>query len=324
MWREKMTEQERERYKRLILEDSSNPNGANRNFKLGVTDRYLYPPEYLFPTVEQENKLRQYNLPPLVDPGIRNALIAINEAGFSTGGSCQGHATKGEGFINIQRGQHTWDEIKDTVGRIIQDHGINVTHREILNKESPGHESYVFNIQSIPDPLEVREQFYKAVAKEIKIPPTQVPKLLQGKLDYSKQFRALAKEQSDKHSAILAKYKTLPNNTKNYNELGKELKILFAHYKPLLEKVAPSNYGYASNPYNVAKTIAKELRTEYGITKEELIQGRKTVAEIKERWHQQGYRDTNSIPKSVPTVQNSKPKLKTTTSVAGIREKYNL
>jgi hypothetical protein len=59
---------------------------------------------YTFPTHQQMDKFDKYRIPHNVDPGVRDLVIAINDCGYRTGGSCQGahlrHRTEG-GFVVV-------------------------------------------------------------------------------------------------------------------------------------------------------------------------------------------------------------------------------
>ena len=56
---------------------------------------------YTFPTHEQQDKIDKHGLPHDVDTEVRDLVIDLNDAGYCTGGSCQGHHTKNKGFVTI-------------------------------------------------------------------------------------------------------------------------------------------------------------------------------------------------------------------------------
>jgi len=56
---------------------------------------------YTFPSHSQMNQFSKFGIVYDVDPGIRDLVIDINHAGYSTGGSCQGHIKGQSGFITI-------------------------------------------------------------------------------------------------------------------------------------------------------------------------------------------------------------------------------
>lgn len=56
---------------------------------------------YTFPSHSQMNQFSRFGIVYDVDPGIRDLVIDINRAGYSTGGSCQGHIKGQSGFITI-------------------------------------------------------------------------------------------------------------------------------------------------------------------------------------------------------------------------------
>lgn len=57
--------------------------------------------KFYYPTTTQMNKFDKYHIPYDIDPAIRSPIIALNEHGYSTYTSCQGHNKGGEGWINI-------------------------------------------------------------------------------------------------------------------------------------------------------------------------------------------------------------------------------
>ena len=56
---------------------------------------------YTFPTTKQQNKFDKYHIPHDIDSEIRDAVIDLNDAGYRTGSSCQGHSAKAKGYIVI-------------------------------------------------------------------------------------------------------------------------------------------------------------------------------------------------------------------------------
>jgi hypothetical protein len=72
--------------------------------KKNYIDRANSPIEergYAYPTADQMRAFEKYNLPPDVDPALRNVVIELNKVGYSTGGSCQGHNHHNTAFIAI-------------------------------------------------------------------------------------------------------------------------------------------------------------------------------------------------------------------------------
>lgn len=56
---------------------------------------------YTFPSHSQMNQFSRFGIVYDVDPGIRDLVIDINRAGYTTWGSCQGHIKGQSGFVSI-------------------------------------------------------------------------------------------------------------------------------------------------------------------------------------------------------------------------------
>jgi len=56
---------------------------------------------YEYPTHKQMDAFEKFNIPPDVDPDLRNIVIDLNRAGYKTLGSCQGHAIGGRAFVSL-------------------------------------------------------------------------------------------------------------------------------------------------------------------------------------------------------------------------------
>jgi hypothetical protein len=56
---------------------------------------------YTFPTTKQQNKFDKYGIVHDIDSEIRDAVIDLHDAGYRTGGSCQGHAVGARGYVSI-------------------------------------------------------------------------------------------------------------------------------------------------------------------------------------------------------------------------------
>lgn len=71
------------------------------NIERGLGVRAFRVKGYTFPTHEQMDSFKKYHVPYDVDPAIRDVVIEINDAGYRTAGSCQGHSKGGQGFISV-------------------------------------------------------------------------------------------------------------------------------------------------------------------------------------------------------------------------------
>ena len=57
--------------------------------------------KFNYPTTTQMNKFDKYHIPYDVDPALRSPIIALNEHGYATYTSCQGHKKGNDGVISI-------------------------------------------------------------------------------------------------------------------------------------------------------------------------------------------------------------------------------
>lgn len=57
--------------------------------------------KFYYPSTNQMNKFDQHYIPYDIDPALRKAIIKLNERGYSTYTSCQGHTKGKEGWITI-------------------------------------------------------------------------------------------------------------------------------------------------------------------------------------------------------------------------------
>jgi hypothetical protein len=56
---------------------------------------------YSYPTHEEMNQFKKYNLPFDIDQQLRKTIIALNQSGYRTWGSCSGHVDGERGFITV-------------------------------------------------------------------------------------------------------------------------------------------------------------------------------------------------------------------------------
>lgn len=63
---------------------------------------------YSYPTPRQMSAFEKYNIPPDVDPILRDIVIELNNKGYRTNGSCQGHLSKRNAFIGIELFKPEW------------------------------------------------------------------------------------------------------------------------------------------------------------------------------------------------------------------------
>jgi hypothetical protein len=87
----------------------------------------------LLPDAQQSAALAKYNLPQLIDPALRNAVIALAENGLNPAGSCQGHLAKNNAFISIsiKSGDNPVD-VRAKAIDIIQKSGLEPTDYELF------------------------------------------------------------------------------------------------------------------------------------------------------------------------------------------------
>lgn len=74
---------------------------------------------YKFPSHSQMNQFSKFGIIYDVDPGIRDLVIDINRAGYTTMGSCQGHIKGQSGFVTIALNKQ---EIPHKYWGLIRDH----------------------------------------------------------------------------------------------------------------------------------------------------------------------------------------------------------
>jgi len=74
---------------------------VRENKDIGIGGHAFHRKGYLFPSHEQMDKFKKYNVPFDVDEKLRGAVIALNQVGYRTGGSCSGHKAGERGFIAV-------------------------------------------------------------------------------------------------------------------------------------------------------------------------------------------------------------------------------
>lgn len=79
----------RERFARKVAPGAVGAHGA-----FGIKD-------YQFPTHKQMDRMEAQGLPFEIEPGVREAVIQVNEAGYCTGSSCQGHGNR-LGWVGVE------------------------------------------------------------------------------------------------------------------------------------------------------------------------------------------------------------------------------
>lgn len=67
----------------------------------GRGEEHLKNKNYKYPTQSQINKFQKYDIPFDVDVALRDVIIKLNEVGYTTLGSCQGHSKSNTAFISI-------------------------------------------------------------------------------------------------------------------------------------------------------------------------------------------------------------------------------
>lgn len=72
------------------------------NIHTGIGAQAFNTRGFTFPTSQQMDKFDKYNLPHDIDPGVRDVVLDLNDAGYRTCGSCQGHQKDAQGFVNIE------------------------------------------------------------------------------------------------------------------------------------------------------------------------------------------------------------------------------
>jgi hypothetical protein len=72
------------------------------NINRGIGGYAFKEKGYSYPTHEEMNQFKKYNIPFDVDEKLRKPVIALNQCGYRTWGSCSGHVAGGErGFISV-------------------------------------------------------------------------------------------------------------------------------------------------------------------------------------------------------------------------------
>jgi len=88
------------------------------NENRGLGGLAFITPGYSFPTHKQMDKFDKYKLPHDIDPALREVVIDLNDHGYTTGGSCQGHYKGSKGFISIypNRSEVSLSVLKERLG----------------------------------------------------------------------------------------------------------------------------------------------------------------------------------------------------------------